>query len=379
MEKTMHKSCEEEKSDPPANVGEVYDTRKLTERKSQFATSSVIGEGRRRKKDDYFGQHKKRNHSVIGGRLDNELSNTDNIITEGILSSNARIVGGLESLSEVSSKYTERSSTALRSPELKIPDYLPAQREKDQGKKTLVLDLDETLVHSSFRPPLRGERPPNLVLSIEWDNGERDYVFIRIRPHCFSFLLKMTQLFEVVIFTASVSNYALPLVEKLDAKKYGFHVLSRRQCTLLNNNYFKDLSRLGRDLKDVIMIDNSPQAYAWQPANGIPIESWFEDTRDRELSKLVPVLERLAQVDDVRSYIPRVVDSHSVNYYEAFRVLKAPREPSPLDSFLKSWRNIKKNAAALFSGSSVTEGSKEDEVSKEEEEKEHPQLNPPKT
>lgn len=104
-------------------------------------------------------------------------------MTEANLGQNSRVVGGLESLSEVSSKYTERSSTALRSPELKIPDFLPPQREKDKGKKTLVLDLDETLVHSSFKPPTRRERPPNLVLDVEWDNEERDYVFVRIRPH----------------------------------------------------------------------------------------------------------------------------------------------------------------------------------------------------
>lgn len=200
-----------------------------------------------------------------------------------------------------------------------------------------------------------------MILNIKWDNGEKDYVFIKIRPHCYAFLIKMSKIFEVVIFTASILNYALPLVEKLDRKKIGFNVLSRRQCTLLNNNYYKDLSRLGRDLKDVIMIDNSPQAYAWQPANGLPIISWFEEPRDNQLSKMIPVLERLASVDDVRDYIPRIVDGSQVNYYEAFRILKAPRDASPLDGFFSSWKNIKENAAAFFSGNkTITEESKED-------------------
>lgn len=190
---------------------------------------------------------------------------------------------GLESLSEVSSKYTERSSVAIRGNTTSLPDFLPPQREWDKGKKTLVLDLDETLVHSSFHPPKHGERPPNMILNVQWDNGERDYVFVKIRPHWFAFLIKMSKIYEVIIFTASILNYAQPLVNKLDKKKYGFQILSRRQCTLMNNWYYKDLSRLGRDMRNVVMVDNSPQAFAWQPENGLPIISWFEDTRGIEI------------------------------------------------------------------------------------------------
>lgn len=60
-------------------------------------------------------------------------------------------------------------------------------------------------------------------------------------------------------------------------------------------------------MRNVIIVDNSPQAYAWQPENGVPILSWFEDPRDNQLNRLVPVLERLAQVDDVREYIPKII------------------------------------------------------------------------
>jgi TFIIF-interacting CTD phosphatase-like protein len=91
----------------------------------------------------------------------------------------------------------------------------------------------------------------------------------------------MSKIFEVVIFTASIFNYAKPLVERIDKQKNGFQILSRRQCTLANNCYYKDLSRLGRDMRNVIMVDNSPQAFAWQPENGLPIISWFEDTRGK--------------------------------------------------------------------------------------------------
>jgi Dullard-like phosphatase family protein len=253
---------------------------------------------------------------------------------------------------------------AIRTPTENQPDFLPSQTGEFKGRKTLVLDLDETLVHSTFTPPRHGERRPDIILNIEWDNGERDYVFVKVRPFAFTFLIKMSKIFEVVIFTASISNYAFPLIRNLDKKKINFPILSRRQCTLLNGCYYKDLSRLGRKMNNVIMLDNSPEAYAWQKENGIPIISWFDDVYDSELKRLVPILERLAQVDDVREYIPKIVGKHSVNYYEALRALKAPRESSPLDSIFTSLTKFKKGAARFFSGKTIDEVSIEKEESK---------------
>lgn len=280
---------------------------------------------------------------------------------------------GLESLSEISSKYTERSSIAVKSPRTKMENFLEPQSEENKGRKTLVLDLDETLVHSTFNPPKKGEGVPDMVINVEWDNGERDKVFVRVRPYTYKFLAKMSKIFEIVIFTASILNYAKPLIYKLDKKGLNFQILSRAQWTLINNWYYKDLSRLGRDLKNVIMIDNSPQAYSWQRENGIPIISWFGNARDSQLNKLIPVLQRLAQVEDVREIIPNIVGNHSVNYYEAFKALKAPRESSPLDDFLNTLTRLKREAAAFFSGNelnnNLTEENKDSQENHEEETK----------
>lgn len=60
------------------------------------------------------------------------------------------------------------------------------------------------------------------------------------------------------------------------------------------------MSKLGRDLKDVIIIDNSPSAYIFQPENAIPISSWYSNSKDRELYRLVPLLVKLSKLDDVR-------------------------------------------------------------------------------
>jgi hypothetical protein len=63
----------------------------------------------------------------------------------------------------------------------------------------------------------------------------------------------------------------------------------------------QDLSQIGRDLKDTIIIDNSPTSYIFHPQHAVPISSWFSDAHDNELLDLIPVLEDLAgsQVSDV--------------------------------------------------------------------------------
>lgn len=65
------------------------------------------------------------------------------------------------------------------------------------------------------------------------------------------------------------------------------------------------MGRLGRSLDDVIIIDNSPTSYMFNPENAIAIETWFDDPNDNELVDLIPVLRELTTVDNVRNYLPR--------------------------------------------------------------------------
>ena len=90
---------------------------------------------------------------------------------------------------------------------------------KSSSKKTLVLDLDETLVHSQFVP---FSIKSDLILKIELENQLHD-IHVLIRPGVQKFLEKMGKLYEIVIFTASVSKYADPLLDIID-KNHTSHV-----------------------------------------------------------------------------------------------------------------------------------------------------------
>jgi carboxy-terminal domain RNA polymerase II polypeptide A small phosphatase len=151
--------------------------------------------------------------------------------------------------------------------------------------------LDETLVHSTFNAINNAD----FVANISDEHGQCS-IYVKFRPGAKLFLKEMTKYFEVVIFTASMSSYASQVVDELDSSNYEFYKLYREHCRYLkdSNLYVKDLSRLGRDLGNMIIIDNIPQSYCLQPTNGIPILSWIDDPKDRELLKMIPLLERLS-------------------------------------------------------------------------------------
>ncbi|KAI5785890.1 HAD-like domain-containing protein [Geopyxis carbonaria] len=169
---------------------------------------------------------------------------------------------------------------------------LPPLRPEFEGKKCLVLDLDETLVHSSFK--LLHQADFTIPVEIE---GTFHNVYVIKRPGVDQFMKRVGELYEVVVFTASVSKYGDPLLDQLDIHHVVHHRLFRESCFNHQGNYVKDLSQLGRDLKDTIIIDNSPTSYIFHPQHAVPISSWFSDAHDNELLDLIPVLEDLATQD----------------------------------------------------------------------------------
>ena len=129
-------------------------------------------------------------------------------------------------------------------------------------------------------------------------------MFVLVRPGSEFFLQRLSKCYELVIYTASLSKYADPLVDILDARGLIDARLFREHCTSIQGVYVKDMSLLGRPMTDSLIIDNSPTSYTFHQENAIPILSWYDDPKDRCLFELIPLLESLAEVDDVRKYIP---------------------------------------------------------------------------
>ena len=190
--------------------------------------------------------------------------------------------------------------------------------KKTDNRKTLVLDLDETLIHSAFEPFIPRD---DITLTMKMKDNDI-IIHVLKRPYLDEFLNIVTQKYEVVIFTASISDYANPLLDQLDPMKKISHRLFREHCTKADNGLFiKDLNRLGRDLKNVIIIDNNPVSFIANKANGLPILTWHSIQSDNELIKLIPLLTFLSNVDDIRPIINKIVNGYYINYKEVNKII----------------------------------------------------------
>ncbi|XP_063216095.1 carboxy-terminal domain RNA polymerase II polypeptide A small phosphatase 1 isoform X1 [Bacillus rossius redtenbacheri] len=171
---------------------------------------------------------------------------------------------------------------------------LPPVRHQDMHKKCMVIDLDETLVHSSFKPINNAD----FVVPVEID-GTVHQVYVLKRPYVDEFLQRMGELYECVLFTASLAKYADPVADLLDRWNVFRARLFRESCVFHRGNYVKDLNKLGRDLQRVVIVDNSPASYIFHPDNAVPVASWFDDMTDSELLDLIPFFEKLSKMENV--------------------------------------------------------------------------------
>ncbi|NXJ24296.1 CTSL2 protein, partial [Dicrurus megarhynchus] len=98
------------------------------------------------------------------------------------------------------------------------------------------------------------------------------------------------------IYTAAKQDYAKKLLEVLDPKKKLIRrCLSQSDCVCSQGCYWKDLTRLGRDLAKTVALDHTMQGFPAQAANWIPVPRWSGDPQDEELLRLIPALAQLGQ------------------------------------------------------------------------------------
>ena len=205
-------------------------------------------------------------------------------------------------------------------------------------KKTLILDLDETLVHSSFKPIIYNNTfySPDLFLTINFQ-GNIHKVYVLKRPFLQEFLNEMNKIYNIMIFTASVKEYANPLLDILDKENVIKKRFYREHCVFKGGKYIKNLEVIKQDLKDIILVDNNPISYSLNKNNGIPIKSWYYDKNDKELFNIRNVLYFLANVYDVRDYIPKIIINNDIYFNES-----NSNDLKPKTKSLNKYNNIKK-------------------------------------
>ena len=151
-------------------------------------------------------------------------------------------------------------------------------------KYTLVLDLDETLVHYI---------------------SDNDSAYIQIRPGAEEFIKELSEYYEIIIFTAALQTYADLVIDGIDPDGLISDRLYRQHTVSVGNANIKNLEKIGRNIKHVIIIDNFMENFSLQPENGLNIIDFEGNEYDEELEYLKEDLIKLIKLnpDDVRGYL----------------------------------------------------------------------------
>ena len=117
-----------------------------------------------------------------------------------------------------------------------------------------------------------------------------------LRPFLHEFLSKMKKIYELILFSYETQEYVDPILDLIEKKEKYFEYRLYKEHTKFNGkDYIKDLSKLGRDLRRIIIIDNIPQSFKLQKNNGICIKPFYGDVvSDRNTLKFLgTILEKI--------------------------------------------------------------------------------------
>ena len=149
----------------------------------------------------------------------------------------------------------------------------PFIKTPNKKQYSLVLDLDETLINIEFK-----------------DNSNNKCI-LHLRPGLFSFLSKVKPFYELITFTSASKEYALPIINEIELKnKYFDYTFFREHSVISGNDFVKDISRIGRDMKRIIIVDNMEQNFRLNKRNGIKIKAFYGEQNDKVLYELSKIL-----------------------------------------------------------------------------------------
>jgi len=166
----------------------------------------------------------------------------------------------------------------------------PYLNDKNQKKYSLVMSLDETLIH------------------FKSNNINNNKGIMQLRPGLFQFFQKIKSFYEIIIFNSGNKKYSDTMLDAIDEKRNIFdYRLYQEHCVIIDNDFVKDLSKIGRNIDKIIIVDSFAQNYRLQKENGINIKPFYgDDPNDRVLYQLGKILVDIAQNGgDVRKGIKK--------------------------------------------------------------------------
>ena len=176
--------------------------------------------------------------------------------------------------------------------------YLP-MKSSNNKRKTLVLNFEGTIVNI--------------------DNNN-----IAMRPQLKEFLHRMKYYYEIVIYTSLLSQKVIEkIIKEIELSKYIDFILSKENCKEIDGFLVKDLKRIGRDIGEIVLIDDSLLSCEYNKGNSIPILKWRKDNTDIELFKLIPILEYLSK-NDIRTTLDKIITKNGLINWKVFEEIKNP-------------------------------------------------------
>ena len=191
----------------------------------------------------------------------------------------------------------------LQRPTLEEIQALKVEFGTVDRQKTLILDMDETLIHAKPKIPENEDFEGDYDIVLDDDDGSQLTFMVKMRPGVVEWLERLAQFYEIAVFTAAERTYATKIIKHFDPNsEYIKHLLSREHCVHVSNFYVKDLRIISdRKLEDMVIVDNSIVAFAFNLDNGVPINDFRGDEpMDEELIYMTSYLEDIYHYEDIR-------------------------------------------------------------------------------
>ncbi|ETO31046.1 hypothetical protein RFI_06074 [Reticulomyxa filosa] len=156
---------------------------------------------------------------------------------------------------------------------------LPPELIKSK-RRLLVMDLDETMIYTSFKKLNNYD----FTIPVIHPSGHLSKLYVKKRPFLNMFLQECSNEYDIVVFTAAGPRYASEVLDHIDVRSVISHLIFGDSVTrFADGKYIKDLELLGKPLKDVILVDDTPDVYAKHPKNAVPIGKFKGEENDEQV------------------------------------------------------------------------------------------------